>query len=186
MIGRNIQCFEIIIILLDLRAFHNLIAHADEDPLNLFERDFVRMTMSEFHAGCRKRDIDDFRFKLFLAGLGSQRCLHLFQLLCYVAACFIDNLTEYRPFFFREITKRFHRIRELSFLAEESNTDLIELRHVLRFSDLSERLFLHLFEFVFVHLITLFFIKCCGKTKAPSRCKRDDAVPCYHPDSIYI
>ena len=56
---RYIQCFKIVIIVFHFRAFHYLIAHADEDPLYLIQSNRVGMLMSHMILLCGKSHIND-------------------------------------------------------------------------------------------------------------------------------
>ena len=59
MVGRDVQLLKVVQVILHLGAFHHLIAHANEDPLYLFQGDGVGMTVSHVILLGRKGHVDD-------------------------------------------------------------------------------------------------------------------------------
>ena len=78
MVCRNVQFFEVVQIILDLRSFYDFISHTDKDTLYLFQSDCIRMTMANVDLLCRKCHINDFLFHLFFACFFFQFFLCLF------------------------------------------------------------------------------------------------------------
>ena len=83
MVCGNIQKFEIIFIIFDLRTFDHFIAHTDEDMFYLFLGDLIGMAVSDRIPLRRKGDVDLLRCKLTLEGFALQHLLcHVHIILC--------------------------------------------------------------------------------------------------------
>ena len=63
MICRNIQCLEVVVIVLYFRSFYDFISHANKDTLYFFQGNGIRMTVANTVFLCRKCNVDDFFFQ---------------------------------------------------------------------------------------------------------------------------
>ena len=57
-VGRHVERFEVVIVVLDLRAFEDLIAEAREDLLHLLAHQAERMAIAEHRRAAGQRDVD--------------------------------------------------------------------------------------------------------------------------------
>ena len=99
MVLRNVQFCKVVIRILNFRTFYNLISHSDENTLNFFQSDGVRMTMTNFCFLCRKCYIDHFGLHFFLADFLLEIFLGSFQKFLDLGSCLIDKLTNFRTLF---------------------------------------------------------------------------------------
>ena len=99
MIGRNVQCFKVIVILLYFRSFYDFIAHTDEDSFYFFKSDRIRMAMSYIIFLCRKCNINDFCFHLSLTDSTLHSSLGFIHNAFDFFSGFIHHLTYLRSLF---------------------------------------------------------------------------------------
>ena len=131
MVLRQVQRLEVVVVLLNLRAFLDREAHAEKDVLDALERQRQRMQVAERLLAARQRDID----LLALEALLHLACLELLVLLldqlCNLRLCLVDDLADLRTVFLRECAHAAQDRRELALLTEELDADVIELREIL-------------------------------------------------------
>ncbi len=126
MVRGNVQLREIIVIVLDLRAFDDFIAHPDEDALDFLQRDRVRMTVADkFHFG-RKRHVDFLLRELLLHLKRVESLPGLLHLRLDRVAGFIDPLADLRAVFRRDVLHGFEDSRERTLLAEKCDAHIVE------------------------------------------------------------
>ncbi len=125
MVRRNIQFGKIIFVVLDLRAFYDLIAHSDEDPLQFFQGDGVRMAVAYVVLLRRQGHVDDFPPHLLLTGLLRQRGARLLQLRLDSGACVVDHLADLRALLRRNILHALQDAGQFALLAQICHPDLI-------------------------------------------------------------
>jgi hypothetical protein len=63
-VGRDVQRFEVVVVILDLRALYYLVSHADEDALDFIESDAVRMAVTHALGLRGERYVDDLSLEL--------------------------------------------------------------------------------------------------------------------------
>ena len=107
MILRNIQLCKVVVRILNLRTFHNLIAHSDENTLNFFQSDSIRMAMTDLRFLCRKCYIDHFCLHFFLTDLLLEILFGGFQKFFDLSSCLIDKLSNLRTLFRSNILHTF-------------------------------------------------------------------------------
>ena len=89
----DIQLFEVVLVVLHLRALDHLIAHSDEDALHLFSCNGVGMAVSHLVLFCRKGNIDDFFLQLLLSGFFRQCHPGLLQFALQLSPDIVDHLS---------------------------------------------------------------------------------------------
>ena len=143
---RDVQLLEVVLVVLDLRTLDDLIAHADEDTLDLLEGLRVRMRVTILHLLRRQRHIDRLGRHLRLTCLLLKLRHMLLKLLLDLLAKCIDQLTELRLLLCAQILHGLQQRGDLTLLTKETNTHIIQCIRVLRFADTLLRKLLQLFK----------------------------------------
>ena len=126
MIGRDVQSFEIIIVLFDLGTLHHFISHSDEDPLEILQSDGVGMHVSQFPALCRQGDIYGLYLKSCIHGRSFQIFLCLIYSLLYDVSGLIDQSTHLGPFLLGNILHALQDFGQLTLLSGKGYSDIIQ------------------------------------------------------------
>ena len=130
MVLRQIECLEVVVVLLDLRAFLDGEAHAEEDVLDALERQRQRMQMAERLLAARQRDVDLLALETCLHLAGLEFLILLLDESSDLRLRLVDDLADLRPVFLCQRSHAAQDGRELALLAEELDADIVELREI--------------------------------------------------------
>ncbi len=126
-VRRDVQGFEVVVVLLDLRSVDDFIPHADEDVLDLLKCHRIRMQMAALHFPCRERHIDGLGRKTLvlqlLRDLRLRRCKCLFDL----CSRLVHHLADLRAVFRCHRLHPLQDLRELTLFTEHGDPDLVDL-----------------------------------------------------------
>ena len=126
MVLRQVQAFEIVVILFDFRPLFYGIAHADEGLHDFPKRLVQGMEMADLLVPGRKSDIYGFVFNLFFQPFRLQ-FLHLGSKgFFHVAPDLVCHGTDYRPLGSGEILHAPEDSGELAFLAQEKDPGILQ------------------------------------------------------------
>ena len=151
MILRQVQTFEVVVVLLNLRSFFDRVAHAHERLHDLTKRLIQRMDMPFLLVTSRQRDID----RLTLDALLEALCLELSRFRCddrlYIRADRIGQSPDDRTFCRREVLHGAEDRRQLALLSQEENFGILQRLLIACRMDLLLRLHLQFVQ-VFFHV----------------------------------
>ena len=125
-VARNVERFEVVVVVFDFRAFGDFVADAAEALLDALQRAGDRMQAAAQLATARQGDVDALRgqpggqrgpFQLGLTRV--QRILDLFL-------GHVDQRADLRPLFGRQVAQGLHHLGQFAFLAEVVNPDLLQ------------------------------------------------------------
>ena len=91
---RDVQFLEVVEIILYLRAFHHLVAHAYEDPLHFFQSNGVGMAVAHQVLLRRKGHVDHFPLHLLFPDRPVHLLLALLQGRFDLSSCVVDHLSD--------------------------------------------------------------------------------------------
>src|SRR5690606_6898039 len=123
---RNIQRFEVVVVVLDFRAFSNAVTDMTEELLDSLKRTGNRMQSAAGFAATRQGHIDTLGSKP-----GAQCCLLKkgllrIQLVLYTTFGRVDQGAGLRSLFGRQLAQRLHDLGQLAFLTEVLDPDLLQ------------------------------------------------------------
>ncbi len=148
-VGRDVQGFEIVVILFHLRALHHLVAHAHEDTLHLFQGDGVGMSVAQLRFAGGQSHVDDFRLHPGLSDGFFNPGLALLQHLLNLGPGLVHHLPYLGPLLGRYVPHALQQVGELALLAQDAHLNLVQLFGGVTVLNLRKRLFFDLFQFFF-------------------------------------
>ena len=154
---RNIQSLEIVDVILYFRTIDYFIAHARENPLQLFSGNGIRMAVADDISLCRQGDIDGLPLQLCFSGLCRQNRLGLLQPVFNELSRIIDHLADLRTIFRCHVLHASENGGQLALLSEIRYADIIQLLKRIRGTNGLHGLFFDSFQ-LFLHklLLTMF------------------------------
>ena len=173
MVFRQIQALEVIVIRFDIRPFDDGEAHAQERVFHQAQSLMKGMFVAHDRFAARQGNVDFFRFDLRSQFLGLD-FFHLgLELFFDGIAGRVDELADFRPFFFGKILHFLHDCRQFPFFTQELDADIL---YVLKMFALGE-LFID-GRFDGLDLITdhTFFLLLASTKKIDSRPLRGESL----------
>ena len=127
---RDVERFEVIVVELDLRAFRDREAEADEDLLELVEHDVQRVLLADDDFLARQGDVDGLRLELLREGGLSDGLLPLFDDGLNLGAHVVDHLADGRALLGRNVLHALEQGGQLALFAEELDACIVERTRV--------------------------------------------------------
>ena len=128
MILRNIERFEIVVIILDVGAARDFKAHAPKDIDDFIDDECERMNASALPARSGKRDIDLLFFERARFGLFFDLNEAFVQALFNEFFELVELLAHLRPLFLGQVLQVSQKERQPSLAAEDFDAHLLDLR----------------------------------------------------------
>ncbi len=134
MILRQVQGFEIEVIVFDFRTAFHFKPHAHENLLDFPQRELYGMQMAAVTMTAGQRDIDTLGSHLFLE-LTCLEKLHLFVQTGFdTGPHFVDHLADLRPFLSGNGTEPAEDLRQGPFLSQILDPDILQILDILDFA----------------------------------------------------
>jgi len=126
MVGRQVQCLKVIVIVFDLRTVCHRKAHAQKDLPNFVFHDGQRMHAAHLLRLARQRDVHGFCRQLMRQRSLRQTLLFVCQQLFDVRAHLIGELPHCRTLLRRELSHLLQDRRQLSFFSQILHTQIFQ------------------------------------------------------------
>ena len=154
MVCGNIQCFKVVVVSLDFRSFNNFISHSDEDSLNLFLSNLIRMTMSYRILLGRKSNVNDLTFHLCFPDHSLKLNRGFLEYSFNLGTCIIHKLSYLGPVLRAHVLHTLEYLSKLSFFTENINSCLIESLKFVCTVNSSQGIILNLLQLI-LHVFVL-------------------------------
>ena len=126
MVGRSVEGLEVVVLGLHLGALGDLVAHADEDILDLPLRLGDEMEMAQGRGPARQADVDALLLQFVHQFLGLQRRSAHFEGLLEFAPDEVSDLSDFGPLGRRKLGDGAEKQGQIGLAAEEANPHALQ------------------------------------------------------------